>query len=146
MLVEHQGAGLGCLTTPTTQLQGLLTWFRYAIAELNKGETKDPAGVAPKPIKLNQDMTRKQVVKLLEDAHVVLREAVQLEKNGYPVAAADALARFFNDDVMLPRPDQAMVRRETGERFRKRQGVGVSAVGVGAGAARERVNVASWAP
>lgn len=137
---------LGCITAPTTQLQGLLNWFTFAIAELEKGETKDPAGVAPKPIKLNEDMTRKQVVKLLADAREVLLEAIRFEKDGYPVLAHDALARFFNDGVMLPRPDQAAVRQETADRFRKRQGVGVPAVGVGAGAARERVDAASWAP
>jgi predicted nucleotidyltransferase len=137
---------LRCITTPTTQLQGLLTWFTYAIAELKKGETKDPADVAPRPIKLNEDMTRTQVVKLLEEALVVLREGVQLERDGYPVLAADALARLFNDDVMLPRPDQGDVRRKAAERFKKRQGVGIPAVGAGAGAIRERIPVKSWAP
>lgn len=137
---------LGCIKVPTTQLQGLLTWFTYAIAELEKGETMDPARVAPKPIKLNQDMTRKQVVDLLKVARKILMEAITLEKEGYPVLAADALARFFNDDVMLPRPHQAAVRRETAERFKKRQGVGVPAAGVGAGVARERVDASSWAP
>lgn len=137
---------LACIVSPTTQLQGLVTWFTYAIAELEKGETMDPAGVALKPIKLNEDMTRKQVVDVLKDARKLLMEAISLEQEGYPVLAADALARFFNDDVMLPRQDQAAVRRETAERFRKRQGVGIPAVGVGAGAARERVDVSSWAP
>jgi len=137
---------LGCITAPTTQLQGLLTWFAYAIAELEKGETMDPARVAPKPIKLNEDMTRKQVVDLLVDSRKLLLKAIALEKEGYPVLANDALARFFNDDVMLPRPDQAGVRRATAERFKKHQGVGIPAVGVGAGAARERVDALSWAP
>lgn len=137
---------LGCILTPTTQLQGLLTWFTYAIAGLDKGETKDPAGVAPNPIKLNEDMTRKQVVELLKDARKVLMEAISLEQDGYPVLAADALARCFNDDVMLPRPDRAAVRREAAEHFKKRQGVGIPAVGVGAGAARERIKAESWAP
>ncbi len=137
---------LSCLMTPTSQLQGLLTWFTHAIAELEKGETKDPAGVAPKPIKVSEDMTLKQVVQVLRDALAVLREAVEFEKDDYPVLAADALARFFNDEDVLPRQDQAAVRRETAERFKKRQGVGVPAVGVGAGAARERVPAASWAP
>jgi predicted nucleotidyltransferase len=137
---------LGCIKVPTTQLQGLLTWFTYAITELETGETMDPARVAPKPIKLNEDMTRKQVVDLLKEARKILMEAITLEKEGYPVLAADALARFLNDDVMLPRPDQTAVRRETAERFKKRQGVGIPAVGVGAGAARERVDASSWAP
>jgi len=137
---------LACITGQTTQLQGLLTWFNHAIAELEKGETKDPAGVAPKPIKVNEDMTLKQVVQVLKDAREVLKEANGLGQDGYDVLAADALARFFNDAVMLPRQDQGAVRRETAERFTKRQGVGVPAVGVGAGAGRERVNAASWAP
>jgi predicted nucleotidyltransferase len=137
---------LACIVSPTTQLQGLLTWFNYAITELEKGETKDPAGVAPKPIKVNEDMTLKQVVQVLKDARNVLQEAISLEQDGYDVLAADALARFFNDDVMLPRQDQGAVRRQEAERFKKRLGVGVPAAGVGAGAARERVNAASWAP
>jgi predicted nucleotidyltransferase len=137
---------LACITVPTTQLQGILTWFTYAIAELEKGETKDPARVAPKPIKLNEEMTRKQVVDRFKDARKLLQEAIALEKEGHPILAADALARFFNDEDVLPRQDQGDVRRETAERFKKRQGVGVPAVGVGAGAARERVDAASWAP
>jgi len=137
---------LGCVTAPTTQLQGLLTWFTYAIAELEQRETMDPARVAPKPIKLRDDMTRKQVVDLLVDARKLLLETIALEKEGYPVLVNDALARFFNDDVMLPRPDQAAVRLETAARFNKRQGVGIPAVGVGAGVARERVDASSWAP
>lgn len=137
---------LGCLTMPTTQLQGLLTWFTYAIAELEKGETQDPAKVAAKPIKLNEKMTRREVVQALTDARKVLVEAIALEQDGYPVLAHDALARFFDDDVMLPRPDQDAVREEAAERFRRRQGVGVPAVGVGAGAARERIEAKSWAP
>jgi predicted nucleotidyltransferase len=137
---------LACITVPTTQLQGLLTWFTYAIAELEKGETQDPAGVAPKPIKLNEDMTRKQVVDALKEAGQVLMEAISLEQDGYPVLAADALARFFNDEDVLPRQDRGAVRREEAERFKKRQGVGVPAVGVGAGAARPRVDAPAWAP
>lgn len=137
---------LACVTSPTTQLHGLLTWFNYAITELEKGETKDPAGVAPKPIRVNEDRTLKQVVKVLNDARSVLKEAIALEQDGYDVLAADVLARFFNDDVMLPRQYQGAVRRQEAERFKKRHGVGAPAVGVGAGAARERVNAESWAP
>lgn len=137
---------LGCITAPTSQFQGLLTWFTYAIAELQKGETEDPAGVAPKPIKLNEDMTRTQVVTRLKEARKVLMEAIALEQDGYPALAHDALAEFFDDVVVLPRADQGAVRRETAERFKKRQAVGVPGVGVGAGAARERIKAESWAP
>jgi hypothetical protein len=45
---------LACITGPTTQLAGLTTWFQYAADELDKGETRDPAHVAEKPIKLNK--------------------------------------------------------------------------------------------
>ncbi len=137
---------LACIVAPTTQLQGLLTWFTHAISELENGETKDPASVAPKPIKVNEEMTRKQVVQILKDALAVLREGVEFEKDGYSVLAADALARLFNDEDVLPRQDQGDVRRQTAERFRKRQGVGLAGVGVGSGAVRERLNAASWAP
>lgn len=137
---------LACLTSPTTQLQGLLAWFAYAISELKKSETMDPAHVAPRPIRVNETMTLRQVVRRLEDGLTVLKEAVQLENNGYPVLAADALARFFNDDAAFPRQDQGAVRSEEVARFKKRQGVGIPAVGVGSGAARERVDVSSWAP
>jgi predicted nucleotidyltransferase len=137
---------LACITTPTTQLQGLLTWFTHAIAELQKGETKDPAGVAPTPIKVNENMTLKQVVSRLQDGLDVLKEAARLEQDGHTVLAADALARFFNDAVMLPRQDPGAVRQQEAERFIKRQGVGAPAVGVGSGASRQRVDVSSWAP
>lgn len=137
---------LGCITVPTAQLDGLLAWFAYAIKELEKGETKDPAGVALKPIKVNEDTTLTRVVKLLTEVRKGLLEAVALEQEGYAVLAHDALARIFVDETVLPQPDQSAVRQETAERFKKRQGVGGVAVGVGAGAARERIKADSWAP
>lgn len=136
---------LGCLTMPTSQLQGLLTWFPYAITELENGLTEDPAGVAPKPIKLNEDMSRTQVVNIATAALQRLRDAAALEKAGYAVLAHDELAKFFDDETVLARPDQHTVREETARRFRERQGIGNAVVGVGAGAVRQRIPAKSWA-
>ena len=48
---------LGCLIRRVSMLEGLRVWFDYAYKELSRrGETPDPAGVAPEPIHLNESM------------------------------------------------------------------------------------------
>lgn len=135
---------LGCITEPVTQLDGLVMWFEYAIAELSVELTPDPAGVAEKPISVNEKLTRLQVIDVLREGQKRLHEAVALEKAGYPVLAHDELARFFGDDEMLPLPDQAAVTAEEGRKFREKvAGVG-AATGTGLGAHRPRIPVRSW--
>jgi hypothetical protein len=95
---------------------------------------------------VNEDTTLTKVVALLKVARQQLLDATELEQDGYNVLAHDKLAEFFDDDTVLPHPDQRDVRDETAERFKKRQGVGLPTVGVGTGAARHRINAASWAP
>lgn len=143
--------GLGCLTRPTGLVAGLLAWFDYAAADIAARETPDPAGVAPHPIKTNKP--RPDVVRHLRDAAERLRRAVALEAAGYPTLAHDELAKLFNDEAMLPRPDQDAVRREEAARISAERGKDTSKVGapalltgVGPGAHHARPNVRSWAP
>jgi hypothetical protein len=97
---------LGCLTRPISQLAGLLTWFDHAMADLRVRDTPDPAGVAA-PIKTT--MPRTQLVEKLVKARDQLAYAIELEEAGYDVLARDELAKFFNDEAMLPREDQGAV-------------------------------------
>lgn len=107
---------LGCLTRPTSQLAGLLTWFDHAIADLRVRDTPDPAGVAA-PIR--PAIPRGQLVDKLTKARDQLAYAIELEQAGYDVLARDELAKFFNDPVMLPREDQgAVVAQEITRRDR----------------------------
>ncbi|TFV79415.1 nucleotidyltransferase [Blastococcus sp. CT_GayMR19] len=134
---------LGCIFEPMTQLAGLSIWFEFAADELEKGETADPARVAEKPIKLNKP--RAEVVTALRHAGKRLDEAIGLEKDGYPLLAHDELAKLFNDEQMLPRPDQRAVVLEEARRFRAGRANGVT-TGTGAGAQRARIPAKSWAP
>jgi predicted nucleotidyltransferase len=136
---------LACITSPMTQLAGLATWFTYAAAELDKGETPDPAGVAEKPIKLGKGWTRTQVVTAIREAGKRVNEAVRLERDGYPLEAHAELAKLFNDEDMLPHPDTDAVRAEAVRRF-KELSIGGTIAGVGRGADRTQVPVRSWAP
>lgn len=136
---------LGCITTPTTQLAGLATWFTHAADELDNGLTEDPAGVAEKPIKLGNGWTRTQVVTALRDAGKRLDEAARLERDGYPLQAHEQLAKLFNDEEMLPHPDPDAVRDEAVRRW-KEQSLGGITAGVGSGAGRRQVPARSWAP
>jgi predicted nucleotidyltransferase len=107
---------LGCLTTPTSQLAGLLTWFDQAIADLRLHDTPDPAGVAST---IKSKMPRAELVDKLIKARNQLAYAIELEANGYDVLARDELAKFFNDEAMLPREDQgAVVAQEITRRRR----------------------------
>lgn len=142
---------LDCITTPTALLPAVREWFRCAIEQLSISETPDPARVAKNPIKLNEKMTRTEVVRRLSRALERLDRAVQLEKAGYPVLAHDELAKFFNDPDMLPAPDSAAVRHEearriTDQKKKDTQVYGAPALltGTGVAAGTERSNVRSW--
>jgi hypothetical protein len=83
-------------------------------------------------------------VTALRDADKRLNEAIALEKAGYNLLAHDELAKLFNDEEMLQRPDQNAVRGEEARRLHhtKRSG----ALTTGTGTSRPRVPVRSWAP
>ena len=116
MFLAHQGLGARLPDPPTSQLTGLLTWFDHAIADLRVRDTPDPAGVAA-PIKTK--MPRAQLVDKLIKARDQLAYAIELEAAGYDVLARDELAKFFNDEAMLPREDQgAVVAQEITRRRR----------------------------
>ena len=107
---------LSCVTSKEALVTSMRIWFRYAVEELKKGETEDPARVADKPIKLNAPPTK--VIKTLEDALSRLDKAIAYDLVGYPVLAQKELADLFNDPEMLPAPTHDAVLRE-GVRFHK---------------------------
>jgi predicted nucleotidyltransferase len=88
----------------------LTAWFDFALAELSKGETADPAHVANHPIALNAP--RSEVLRRLRDGRALLQEAAAHAAAGRDVSARDALARFFKDDNALPRPTETELRLE----------------------------------
>ena len=108
---------LYCLTTRMPLADGMVAWFDYAITELDKGLTADPARVAETPIALNENMTGTEVVDRLKRARAGLARAIDLEKNGYPLQAHEELAKFFNDPDVLPGPDTSAVLAETARKF-----------------------------
>lgn len=109
--------GLGAITSPTRLAEGMLTWFKYAIDDLSDGLTEDPAGVAEKPIAINDDMTLTEVITRLKRSRDRLVAALALEADGYPLLAHEELAKFFNDDDILPFPNPDAVRLETAKKF-----------------------------
>jgi len=108
---------LDALTSRTRLADGMLAWFDHAIASLSKGLTEDPAHVAEQPIAINDKMTRTEVVNRLKESRERLVNALDLEKAGYLVLAHEQLAKFFNDEEMLPYPDLDEVRRETARKY-----------------------------
>ncbi len=138
---------LGVELRRTNLLAGMLLWFDHAIDSLGVSLTADPAKVAPKPIDINKDMTRTEVVNQLKAARDRLKAAVRLEREGWPLQAQEQLAKFFNDDEMMPFPDPTMLRAELAHLFRRARTETTSAVGVGVAAAdvaRPAPAVRSW--
>jgi len=142
---------LGIITAPTGLVAGLRQWFSEAADELAAGDTADPAGVSNKPLKTN--IPRTEVVRMFRDAGDRLERAISLEDAGYHLLAVDELAKLFNDQDMLPRPDQVAVAAQEAARLiaakardSKQFGAPSLLTGVGAGASRPRPNVRSWAP
>jgi hypothetical protein len=142
---------LPVLRRPSSLLAGMLAWFDHAIDSLGEGLTEDPAKVAPKPIDINKDMTRTQVVNQLEQARDQLKAAARLEKDGWPLQAQEQLAKFFNDEEMMPFPDPINFRAEFTQRFRSSNissNTSTKAAGVGIAAAttvaKSEPAVRSW--
>jgi len=69
---------LACLASPHTMMAGLQTWFGHAHADITaRGETPDPARVAPEPIHLKEP--RHVVLARLQKAADQLRSAAEYE-------------------------------------------------------------------
>jgi hypothetical protein len=119
---------LFCLLAPVSMADGMLAWFNYAIKELDKGLTRDPAGVAETPISINENMSRTEVVDRLKRDRAGLLRAVELEKAGYPLQAHEELAKFFNDKEVLPSPDPAAVLAEIARKFEADRRKSINAV------------------
>lgn len=108
---------LSAITSPTRLANGMVTWFDHAIEDLSEGLTEDPAKVADKPISINENMTRTEVVQRLRRSREHLVKALELEADGYPYQAHEQLARFFNDTEMLPFPDQHLLDDEVARKY-----------------------------
>lgn len=108
---------LDSITNPTKLAAGLVAWFDHAVDELSVGLTEDPAGVAEKPIAINDKMTRTEVVNRLKKSRDKLTHALALEKAGYPVLAHEQLAKFFNDEEILAYPNVDDIRVETARKY-----------------------------
>lgn len=138
---------LACLAVELDQLEGMVTWFDHAISDLSWRETPDPAGVAG-PISLPGDRT--ELVAKLKKARDKLAEAIAYDEAGYDVLAVEALALFFNDPEMLPRPDAAAVAAQELQRtedLRKaRAPRAVNTAPAVATQVRHRTPARSWAP
>jgi hypothetical protein len=145
---------LEILIRPSSLLDGVLAWFDHAVESLSAGLTKDPAQAAAKPIAVNKNMTRQQVVDQLERAFDQLRAAVQLEQDGWPLQAQEQLAKFFNDEEMMPMPELAALGEEIGRRLSspsKAAGTAAATTGLGVAAAATSTRpavpaVRSWNP
>lgn len=140
---------LDCIEAPTPLIIGMRDWFGHAIKELSNGETSDPAGVAPNPIKLNE--TRTEVVRRLNRSKERLDRAIDYETAGFMTLALNELAKFFNDPEILPAPSPTAVLEEEGRRIAIEKGkdskkLGAPALlsGTGSSAGRSRGNVRSW--
>ena len=83
-----------CIESPTSDGEGLETFFDYAAQELAKGETDDPARVSG-PIKLL--LPREVVVQRLEDAAALMHTA--LDNDHDQAIVRDALAELFRKYV-----------------------------------------------
>lgn len=137
---------LSCLTSEEALITSMRDWFAYAIDELKKGETQDPARVADKPIKLNAP--RGEVLKRLEGALQKLDKAITYDLAGYPVLAQKELSDLFNDPEMLPAPSRDAVLRE-GVRFHAKPSRAFGAPALVTSAATPvaaATPVRSWAP
>lgn len=142
---------LTCLDCPATPMSGMCCWFEHAIERLAIEETPDPAGVAVNPIKLNEKMTRTEVVRRLRRAQEGLARAAAYERDGYPFLAHNELAKFFNDEQMLPAPSPIDVLSEEARRVNDRKKVDSKAYGgpallsgTGISAGQTRINARSW--
>ena len=88
---------LGCIREPISQTAGMLAWFTYAIRELTRELTPDPAHVAPDPIELC--LTKPEVLGKLGRAKDQLTKAIDFEAQGLPLNAQRELSKLLPDLV-----------------------------------------------
>lgn len=137
---------LSCITRPVTMTEYISTWLNYAIEQLSIGETPDPAGIAG-PIKIDEKLTRLQVVAAFREAKAEFDLALQHEREVYPILALNQLAIFFGDEAVMPKPLQDEVKRVSRERLRENIPSRVSppAATSSTSAYGNRLPVRSWA-
>jgi hypothetical protein len=136
---------LGCIASPVTMTVYISTWLTNAIMQFSIGETPDPAGVAG-PIHISDDFTMTEVVASFKEAKSIFDRALRLEAEGYPILALNELAKFFNDEEMMPRPDQAAVRAAEAVRFKAKNFSAPASAATAASttALADRINAHSW--
>jgi len=136
---------LGCITSPITMAGYITIWLAHAITQLGLGETPDPAGIAD-PIKINPDFTMIEVIASFNEAKLKFDRATMLESEGYPILALNELAKFFDDEEMMPRPDQNAVRAAEAARFKEKNFSAPASVATTASttALGDRINTRSW--
>lgn len=134
---------LESLCEPASMTTYIELWLDHAIKELEKGETEDPAGVAG-PIKMNK--TKTEVLRLLRDARDTFSRALQLESEGYAILALNELAKFLQDEDVMPRPNQDDVRALEAQRFKAMNfGTPTSlATSASTTAMADRIDTRSW--
>lgn len=99
--------------------EALAGWFRYARDELDKAETKDPAGVSD-PIRLL--LPKSEAVKRLGEAADDMQEA--LANEGDEDKVREALSRVYPDYIHAPG------KRVLAEALRTNTGVGATRTGI----------------
>lgn len=115
---------LECLNEPMPLINALQDFFTYAVDEISKGPTADPAGVAD-PIPLN--MPRREVHKRLCTARDYVDLAIEHEKAGRPLSAQHALHQVLPELV----PDADCTEEEADRLARTVRSGGTAASGLG---------------
>ena len=99
---------LQCITNPTTQLDGLTTWFTHSAAALLDQPTPDPVGVNPAGVALSQPLD--SVLRQIHDAIQILTSARAEAQAGRTANGQKLLAELLPGAVDTP--DVHEVRRE----------------------------------
>lgn len=133
---------LGVIDAPMSISDAVLGWFEYAEQELRRGPTPDPAGVAPKPIKVDDlDVAVDKIAHAADQ----LREAYLLAAEGDTILAQDKLSKWMNDPAVIPAPDQSTVVAAGTRRLARAAGAAATvSTGLGAGPAAARPRASSW--
>lgn len=133
---QIKALALWAINGPTTQHDGLLTWFAYAADDLAARDTPDPAGVCA-PIKTKG--SRLAAARLMEKARDSMRRAIQAEQAGRPNQAHVELRDLFGDIISEPDSDAAAREMKAAIDAGSYAGVGLAAV------AAVAPKVRSWA-
>ncbi len=135
---------LGCIREPISQAAGMLAWFTYAISELNKGLTPDPAHVAPEPIELC--LSKTEVFGKLGRAKEQLTKAIEFEAQGLPLNAQRELSKLLPD--LVPAVDNQAADEELAASLRSTVTIPaqVAPTAFAAAVTAPRKASRSWAP